>query len=136
MCSALTHVISVSQKSPQLFDSIAGSLLSAYVDTEISGTSELLKCSSVLRFLGTLAPRGFMKGTLPATQQIYAEISSQFVGTRVPFGSIQSNIFEEHVRMAVKGMTGGIMKGMVEGQNPVSVVTSNIRATIISQLVS
>ena len=136
MCEALTHVISQSQESPELFDSIASSLLSAYDKDEISGIDQLIQCSLVVQFLGKLASRGFLKGTLPATQQIYAEISSEFVGTRVPFGSIQSNIFEKHVDMAIKGMTGGIMKGMVEGQNPVSVVTSNIRATIISQLVS
>ena len=136
MCSALTHVISVSQKSPQLFDSIAGSLLSAYVDTEISGTSELLKCSSVLRFLGTLAPRGFMKGTLPATQQIYAEISSQFVGTRVSPSSVGAYQFADDVGTAVTGMTEGIMRGMSKGQLPVSIVTRNIRTTIVNQLVS
>ena len=136
MCEALTHVISKSQESSELFDSIASSLLSAYDKDEISDIDQLIQCSLVVQFLGKLASRGFLKGTLPATQQIYAEISSQFVGTRVQFGSIQSHIFEKHVDMAVKGMTRGIMKGMVEGQNPVSVVTSNIRATIISQLVS
>ena len=136
ICTALNRVISVSQKSPQLFDSIAGSLLSAYDDTEISSTSELAKCSSIVRFLGTLSSRGFLKGTLPATQQIYAEISSQFVGTRVSPSSVGAYQFADDVGTAVKGMTEGIIKGMVEGQNPVSVVTKNIRATIINELVS
>ena len=136
MCSALTHVISVSQKSPQLFDTIASTLLSAYNKDEITAAAELVKCSSVVRFLGTLASRGFLKSTLPATQQIYAELSSQFVGTRVSSNSSHSNRFANDVSNAVLGLTEGVLKGMAMGQNPVSLVTSNIRATLINELTS
>ena len=136
MCTGLAHVIAKSQKSAQLFDSIASALLSAYDHTEISGTSELAKCSSIVRFLGTLASRGFMKGTLPATQQIYAEISSQFVGTRVSSNSTKAIKFTNDISSAVSGMTTGIIKGMLEGQSPVTLVTSNIRATYINELAS
>ena len=136
ICSALMHVISVSEKSPQLFDTIASTLLSAYDKDEISTAAELVKCSSVVRFLGTMASRGFLKGTLPATQQIYAEISSQFVGTRVSSKSINAATFAKDVSNAVTGMVNGIIKGMVKGQNPISVLTGNIRATMISELVS
>ena len=136
MCSALSHIISVSQESPQLFDSIASTLLSAYDKDEIPTTGELVKCSSVVRFLGTLASRGFLKGTLPVTQQIYAEISSRFVGTRVSSNSTNSVTFANDVSNAVTGLVSGIKKGMVEGQNPISLITSNIRATVINQLVS
>ena len=136
MCQALTHVISVSQKSPQLFDSIASTLLSAYDKDEISSVAELVKCSSVARFLGTMASRGFLKGTLTATQQIYAEISSQFVGTRVSSSSTHSSKFANDVSNAVVGLTEGVLKGMAMGQKPVSLVTRNIRATLINELTS
>ena len=136
MCSALTHVISVSEKSPQLFDSIASALLSAYDKDELLSISQLLKCSSVLQFLGSLASSGFLKGTKPATQQIFAEISSQFVGTFVLSHSNQSIKFSDHVQAAVTGMTTGIIRGMSKGQKPISVMTRNIRVTMISELVS
>ena len=136
MCSALTHVISVSEKSPQLFDSIASALLSAYDKDEIFSISQLLKCSSVLQFLGSLASSGFLKGTKSATQQIFAEISSQFVGTFVLSYSNQSVQFNDHVQAAVTGMTNGIIRGMSKGQKPISVMTRNIRVTMISELVS
>ena len=136
LCKALMHVISVSEKSPQLFDSIASTLLSAYDKDEITGSAQLVKCSSVVRFLGTLASRGFMKGTLPATQQIFAEISSQFVGTRVSANSSHAAAFANDVSNAVTGITQGVLKGMVEGQSPVSLTTSYIRATMINELVS
>ena len=136
MCSALTYVISVSQESPQLFDSIASTLLSAYDKDEISSAAQLVKCSSVVRFLGTMASRGFLKGTLPATQQVYAEISSQFVGTRISSNSTNAVTFANDVSKAVTGLVNGIKEGMVEGQNPISLITSNIRVTIINQLVS
>ena len=137
MCAALTRVISTSEKSSKLFDTIASTLLSAYDKDEISGAAGLLQCSSVIRFLGTLASKGFLKGTLPETQQIYAEISSQFLATTsLSSASTGASTFEKDVISAVKGLTTGILKGMVEGQIPVNVVTSNIRATMISQLVS
>ena len=136
MCTGLQHVIAKSRRSPQLFDTIASALLVAYDHTEISGTSQLVQCSSVVRFLGTLASKGFLKGTLPATQQIYAEISSQFVGTRVSASSKNSSKFANDVSNAVKGMTEGIIKGMLEGQSPVNLVTNNIRATLVNELAS
>ena len=136
MCTGLQHVIAKSQRSPQLLDTIASALLVAYDHTEISGTSQLVQCSSVVRFLGTLASRGFLKGTLPATQQVYAEISSQFVGTRVSSNSTHSSKFANDVSNAVSGMTVGIIKGMLEGQSPVNLVTNNIRATLVNELAS
>ena len=136
MCSALTHVISMSEKSPQLFDSVASSLLSAYNKDEFSTISQLLMCSSVLQFLGSLASSGFLKGTKPVTQQIFAEISSEFVGTFALSHSTNSTKFAGDVEAAVSGMTKGIMRGMSKGQNPISVVTSNIRVTMTNELVS
>ena len=136
MCTALTHVISVSQKSSELFDTITTALLSAYDSTEIIGASQLIQCSAVIRFLGTMASRGFLKGTLPTTQQEYAEISSQFVGTTLTDGSGHASRFANDVSNAVSGMIQGISTGLVHGQLPVSIVTSYLRATIIHQLVS
>ena len=136
LCKALTHVISVSENSPQLFDSIASALLSAYDKDEIFGIAKLVQCSSVLRFLGTSAVKGFLKGTLPATKQNFAEISSQFVATKVISRTSTASLFADDVMAAIRGVTEGIMKVMVKGQNSFSLTTSNIRITLINELLT
>lgn len=144
MCGALLHVISVSDRSPQLFDSIASALLSAFEDTEIFTAAGKVQCSSVLRFLGTLATKGFLKGALAKTAGVYSEASSQFVGSGVtdyflPTAGSRPNEatrFANDITDAVVGMTQGTMKTMVVGQAPVSLVTGNVRLTVKNDLVS
>ena len=91
-----------------------------------------------------------MRGALPATQQFYAEISSQFVPASASGGSIStaksnttsasvvkaSAILDAHVNQAVNGITTGALSAMVEGEKPAVVVTTNIRAKMESQIVS
>ena len=144
MCSALLHVISVSNRSPQLFDTVATALLSAYDSYQISTAAGKLQCSSVVRFLGTMAAKGYLKGTLPSTSSVYTEVSSEFVGTGVSslFAAANGTTtgaalrFRSDVTHAVSGVTMGTMKTMVQGQRPVSLVTSNVRATLRNELTS
>ena len=92
-----------------------------------------------------------MRGALPQTQQFYAEISSQFVPASSSGGAVPSAIaantssasaakaaaaLDAHVSQAVNGITTGALSAMVEGEKPAVVVTTNIRATMQSQIVT
>ena len=97
-----------------------------------------------------MANRGYMRGALPQTQQFYAEISSQFVpasssGGIVPTVRINitsasaikaAAIIDAHVSQAVNGISTGALGSMVEGEQPVVVVTTNIRAKMESQILT
>ena len=144
MCSALLHVISVSDRSAQLFDTVATALLSAYDSYQIATATGKLQCSSVVRFLGSMAAKGYLKGTLPSTSSVFTEISSEFVGTGVSSlftatsgtATGAASQFKSDISHAVSGVTLGTMKTMVQGQRPVSLVTSNVRATMRNELTS
>ena len=145
ICLALSQIISVSTKSAHLFDSLVSALESAYDVNEITNLAGKAECSKVLRFLGTLASRGFLAGTQASTQATFTEISSQFVGS-TPAGTMlskssrrvlsTSSQFANDVTVAVAGITNGALKGMVAGQKAVSLVTNNVRATMTYELVS
>jgi REJ domain len=142
MCTALQTVVFKSAKSASLFGSVVSALESAYDFTEILDLHGLVACSKVLRFLSILAERGFLSGTDAVTQQTYAEIISQFVETNVHSSVGTSTLtsllgqFRAEVAGAVDSLTSGALKGMVAGQRPVSIVTSNVRATVQHELVS
>ena len=97
-----------------------------------------------------------MRGALQQTQQFYAEISSQFVpasssGGVIPSATVNATTgnntlasaakaaaaaLDAHVSQAVNGITTGTLSAMVEGQQPAVVITTNIRATMKSQVVT
>lgn len=142
MCGALLNIIAISDRSAKLFDTIASALLSAYDGTQIITAAGKVECSTVVRFLGTLASKGYLKGTLPSTPGVYHEISSQFVGTGVKtqFAATagtpanEATRFSKDVITAVKGITQGTIETMVQGQVPVTLVTANIRAVLTNDL--
>ena len=145
ICQALNTIIGVSAKSAHLFDSLVSSLESAYEVTEITTLAGKAECSKVLRFLGTLAAKGFLAGTQASTRSTFTEISSQFVGSTPTPSAIAgysrrilgtANQFANDVTTAVAGITDGSLKGMVAGQNPVSLVSNNVKATMTYELVS
>ena len=91
-----------------------------------------------------------MRGALPATQQFYAEISSQFVpasssGGNLPSAAVNTtsssikaaataaSALDAHVSQAVNGITTGALSAMVEGEKPAMVVTANVRAKMENQ---
>jgi hypothetical protein len=143
MCGALLDIIAISDRSAKLFDTIASALLSAYDGTQIITAAGKVQCSTVVRFLGTLAAKGYLKGTLPSTPGVYHEISSQFVGTGVTADFIltantppnEAARFSKDVITAVEGITQGTIETMTQGQVPVTLVTTNIRATLTNDLV-
>lgn len=142
MCGALLNIIAVSDRSAKLFDTISSALLSAYDNTQIITATGKVQCSTVVRFLGTLASKGYLKGTLPSTPGVYHEISSQFVGTGVTSEFISTAQtprddairFSNDVITAVKGITQGTIETMTQGQIPVTLTTANIRATLTNDL--
>ena len=118
---------------------------------EINEIAGQVTCSKVLNFLAMMASKGYMRGALQQTQQFYAEISSQFIpasagGGLLPSATINSTnalsaasaaaALDAHVSQAVKGITTGALGAMVEGQQPSIVVTTNIRATMTSQVIT
>ena len=114
MCSALVKVISLSPKSTHLFDSVVSALESAFDLTEITSIAGRAECSLVLRFLGTLAKRGYLGGALPVSQQTFTEISSQFVQSTTTTPKTngrrqlsQTAQFTADVAAAVAGITTG-----------------------------
>ena len=142
MCTALQNVITTSSKSTHLFDTVVAALESAYDLTEILDLKGKVQCAKILRFLATLAGRGFLQGALDVSHQTYTEITSQFVQTNVyptnksiAITSLMTE-FATDVSLAVASVTLGTIKSMVPGQSPVSLVTSSVRATMTHDLVS
>ena len=145
ICQALNKIISVSSRSAHLFDSLVSALESAYDVTEITDLAGKAECSKVVRFLGVLASRGFLAGTQASTQATFIEITSQFVGSTPALSSITGSSrrilstashFANDVTAAIAGVTTGTLKGMTAGQKPVSLVTKNVKATLMYELVS
>ena len=113
----------------------------------------------MLRFISAMASRGYLRGALPATQHFYAEISSQFVPASASGGnpggvankasrrqltgssaaanaSAAAAALNLHVAKAVNGLASGGLSTMVPGEQPQSVLTDNIKATMRNALVS
>ena len=209
-------MIKKSAPSSTLFDSIVSALLSSYDDSQITTTQGKADCSNVVRFLGALAAKGYLKGASKRSKDFYTEISSQFMasasaasnppkkatstkkissfdetmadaahghsvagtgasggvwegvsrggvsnggaasgqhiplhaqGVSWPFTNAPSNAptaeggaaaaaLAKNTNAAVKGVTGGTLKTMVEGQAPVVVTSDNVQATMVNALVS
>jgi hypothetical protein len=138
MCAALLKITAVVEKSAQLFDSMARSLMTVYDGNEIATSEGKRACSKVVSFLGILAAQGFLKGTLADTKQIYAELTSEFVGTSIVVsgGSDRSRLAEVAEFEQGVSLTEGIMRGLTAGQTPVSLLTSNVRAMMKNDLAS
>ena len=118
---------------------------------EINEISGQVTCSRVLNFLAMMSSKGYMRGAQTQTQQFYAEISSQFVpassgGGLLPSAIVNSTtttsaaaaaaVLDAHVSRAINGITNGALSAMVEGQQPTNVVTTNVCATMQSQIVT
>ena len=118
---------------------------------EINEISGQVTCSQVLNFLALMSSKGYMRGAQLQTQQFYAEISSQFIpasagGGLLPSATVNSTtaksaasaaaVLDAHVSRAVSGITNGALSAMVEGQQPTNVVTTNVCATMQSQVVT
>jgi len=132
LCGLLLTVAQTQSKSPQLLDSITGSLLQAYDPHQV--TSELGKatCSEVLTFLAQTASEGYLKGTNPATTQFIVKTISSFASN--PTG--QSSTTSGAADAAVGDLTNGIFGTLVNGESPAQLVSENVRATIQKPLFS
>lgn len=135
MCSALLVVINSQDPSTSLLDSLVTALLSSYDETEISTIEGKATCARVLGYIGKLSSLGYLRGARPNTTDFYAEITSQFIASvnspRIRYfsnatspkrlRSLQKSVdpqevLENHVKQALKGLTTGVLKAMVNGQ--------------------
>jgi hypothetical protein len=131
-----------------------------------------LQCSHVVKVLAVMAGKGYLRGTLPVTQQIFAQATSDFVGTtgsasaasagpavaaavrvlqadgRVhvvpdalasaavaapPPVTNTTKVLALYAAAAVSGLTSGVSRALVPGQDPVSVVTAGVMTTVAAQ---
>ena len=136
MCQALTNLTSAQDSNPQLLDTRVSALASAYQQDDMATPQSVLACTSVLRYIGLLALKGYLKGAMVDTVNYYAELTARFTAAASAFvhrkdnTSISENkrkddlsiqLIAKYVQVALIGLTEGTLNSMVAGQDALTV---------------
>ena len=140
LCSALVTAASVQDKSSSLLTTLAASLLSSFSPSEVISPAARRNCTLALLDVVALSKAGYISGDLGTSKSLASVISaytvqSETVGSfrRLSSSSI-STVYP--VTQAVDGLIHGVQLGMVSGEDPVSLVSSNVQITLSNTLSS
>jgi hypothetical protein len=127
MCQAILQVASTSNPSTLVLETLLSSLSVTYSATEVVSVNGTKLCREALTKVSDLAAAGYLAGATVGTIDSLVATASSFV-TFSTSGSVVSS--------AVSDIIEGVYYTMVNGQAPVTVVSDNIRATIMRSAVS
>jgi hypothetical protein len=136
LCTALVTAASLQDSSSSLLATLVASLISSFSPYEIVSEKGKGICATVLTVLTTLASSGNLDG---ATSQSLVKVISLFTTTTTTDADrrlTSSNASQYPVDPAVTGLVQGIILGMADGEEPVSLVTDNVQISVFNQLVT
>ena len=135
MCSVMVELTSSQDKSASLFDALLRSLSMTFDPYEVPSDNGRVACSYVLRYLANVLREGYLPLQSVDNDLLFAQVVSSFLEVfRIPQGAINdvdaAAVYEEHVRIALGGLTSSLRNRIVTGQAPVSVAAPNVRAIV------
>ena len=138
LCSALVTAASVQDKSSSLLSTLAASLLSSFSPSEVISPAARKNCTLALLDVVALSKAGYISGDLGTSKSLANVVSayivqSTTVGTKRRL-SISNTVYP--VTQAVDGLIHGVQLGMVSGEDPVSLVSTNVQITLSNTLSS
>jgi len=131
MCDALVSVFnSTAVLSNSLMDTYVRSFFSVYSPAKVNTQETRNQCSEAMKYLSSKAADGSLKGASKITSQFLLQSASKFinVGTQ---GYSRPNRLAALIYESVTQIASGISINMVEGQDPVDLVSDNIRIRAI-----
>lgn len=139
MCAALLVVADSRQPSAALLDTLVGSLRSTYDPNEVTSEEGTAICGQVLTYCTDLASQGYLSGTSAATTDFLTQTLANFlVSTGSSSSSSQTanqSSASSTVNDALNSLTAGVLLGMVDGQQPVNLVTGNLQISLRKELI-
>ena len=135
MCSALVELTSSQDKSASLYDALLRSLSVVFDPYEVYSDNGRVACSYVLRYLANVLREGYVPMQSTDNDLLFAQVVSSFLEVfRIPQGFIEdagaAAVYEDHVRIALGGLTSSLRNRIVEGQSPLVIAAPNVRAIV------
>ena len=132
MCESLLNTTKQSVPSAELVESMISSLRQSYNPTEVLDDSTRGICSQLLLVISKLGAAGYLsKSQNRGLPQLIAETTSLFISS----GDVSSQT--SHTADAIDSTTNlqkGMLKSMVGGQIPLTVISSSVRTSAVKQL--
>lgn len=128
LCNAINTISNVSDASPQLLESLAGSLLASYVPAEVITDQSTSSCQDALVVIASLSSQGYLAGASPDTSSYLIKSLSSFVSP----GNDSSKA--ALVAESLSNITQGMLLTMTNGQDPIQLLADNIQITMRKDL--
>ncbi|RYH18455.1 hypothetical protein EON65_27185, partial [archaeon] len=128
MCSGLNNISFIGDATGALLESLAGSLATVYVGTEVASDSTASTCQGSLSIISSLAQQGYISASAPDTGLYLTRSVSAFVehGGNVNNGKVISD--------SLTDIASGLLGGMTNGQMPIDLVADNVQITLRNDL--
>jgi hypothetical protein len=142
LCAALVSASKLQDESSTLLATLIASLFSSFSPTEVISDKGVTVCATALTVLTSLASSGYLKGDVK-TSQTLAEVISLYTtidittARRLSSSNASTSPTSQYpVTSAVTGLVKGVISGMASGEEPVSLVTSNVQVEVSNHVTS
>ena len=137
LCQALVTATSIQDRTPSLLTTLTSSLLQSFSPWEVISDSAKTICSTALSKAVSLSRRGYLKGSKVTAQLLVDLISAFSSNSSSKSGRRLGQLIGSYpVTTAVSGLIQGVQLGMTSGEEPISLVSSNVQVAVSSALIS
>ena len=128
LCDGITTVFGLSSLTSSLLDSLISSLAVSYVPEEVVTTDTTKACSDAMALVTAFAGEGYLSsGSGTAAMYLVDSVSKFF--------SSSSDIDESTISSALTSLTSALLSTSVDGQDPLSITSDNVRIAIRRDLI-
>lgn len=123
LCTTLSNVLSTSDYSSELLETLAGTLLNSFSPYEVSSDAGFDICLNATTQLLALAESGYLDVTSSTTTTSLLSLISSFATKSTGFGIAS-------VDSSTESLVSSVMSAMITGQSGIEYSTSNLKVTI------
>eukprot|EP01034_Spumella_vulgaris_P026271 gene26271-biopygen22627 len=139
MCQTIINVANSSNPSTQLMETLVNTLLVSYSPTEVVSPVGTVLCQQALAYIAAYAKNGLLVGASSTTSAYLVQTASNFV-TQAQSNRSSNGTAPGKDGSAISASVGDIIEGvllnMVNGQDPIDIVSQNIRMKVLRNAVS
>jgi hypothetical protein len=138
LCQAIVDTSLVQDESTALLTTLTNSLLSSFNAVEVFSSRGVDVCGEALNVIATLSSSGVLSGDRTISKSL-ADVISRYTVKQTP--SVRrrlavSNATQYPVDTAVNNLVGGVLLGMVEGEDPLQLASDNLQLEVSNVLVT
>lgn len=135
-CSAIYEISNIVDKSGVFLDSVVSAIQSSFNGDEIYSDATKSDCLEAFEYISSMAVDGYLKTSKSSTISSLIRVLSQFINSNVFSSSDSSLVLSSKASTLTDSVNQGILGTMVNGQNPMTLISDFVQVVIESKRTS